>query len=116
MCFTVLDPGEICIVAATSNHLKQIGKILAKFGIDVEDARANGRYIDFDAAAALARFMISGMPDPELFVDVFGEIDRGRGCRGRKIRFFGEMVGILCSNGQFEAALPSRGDGECFSH
>ena len=100
-----LRSNETCIVAATSGHIKQIGKILTRFGVDAEDARTNGSYIELDAAKALSRFMVSGMPDPQLFVAVFGELIEAAVQRGRKVRFYGEMVGVLCSNGQFEAAL-----------
>ena len=100
-----LRSDSVCIIAATSGHIEKIGKILIERGVDIEGARESGTYVELDAAKTLSRFMIYGLPDPGLFALVIGEPIEDALKRGKKVRFFGEMVGVLCSNGQFAATL-----------
>jgi hypothetical protein len=100
-----LRSGESVIVIATATHLHELEKRLRGGWIDLDRARWEDRYIAILAQETLARFMVDGMPDGERFEKVVaGIVERARG-RGRKLRAFGEMVGVLWSEGNKNAAL-----------
>jgi hypothetical protein len=100
-----LRSGESLIVIATATHLHELEKRLRKAWIDLDRCRWEDRYIALLAQETLDRFMVNGMPDPVRFEHAAGEIiARARG-RGRRLRAFGEMVGVLWAEGNKDAAL-----------
>ena len=100
-----LKSGEICIVAATGEHLREIEHLIGSFATGLNVARAEGRYIPLDALDTLSEMIVDGMPDADLFSSVIGEILAKAVRSGREIRVFGEMVGVLGAQGNFEAAI-----------
>ena len=95
-----LDAGEGVIVIATAAHLTALADRLTERGIDVSFAQGRDQYIALDAEEILAKFMIGGWPDQELFeAVVIGLIGRARGGQGRRVRAFGEMVAIMWGQG-----------------
>ncbi|WP_394836471.1 ATP-binding protein [Pendulispora rubella] len=98
---------EPVIVIATAAHCEQFRAVLQADSIDVADAMAAGRLKLLDAEETLASFMVDGMPDGARFATVLdreiGEL-RERFPRGR-LRAYGEMVDLLCREGQGEAAI-----------
>ena len=71
-------------------------------------AGSNGkaRYLALDAAELLGRFMVGGAPDPQRFGDVVGEVLRDAAGRGNgEVRAYGEMVALLCAEGNHQAAV-----------
>ena len=102
---TGLRSGESVILVATASHLHEVEKRLRGGWIDLDRARWEDRYIAVLAQETLDRFMVDGMPDEVLFTGIVqGLVDRARG-RGRKLRAFGEMVGLLWAEGRKDAAL-----------
>jgi hypothetical protein len=100
-----LRAGESVIIIATATHLHELGKRLRVGWIDLDRARWEDRYIAILAQETLSRFMVDGMPDEALFSSAIRElVARARG-RGRKLRAFGEMVGVLWAEGNKDAAL-----------
>jgi hypothetical protein len=100
-----LRSGESVIVIATAPHLHELEKRLRKGWIDLDRCRWEDRYIAVLAQETLARFMVDGAPDEALFDEAVGDLlARARG-RGRKLRAFGEMVGVLWSEGNKNGAL-----------
>jgi len=100
-----LRSGESVILIATATHLHEVEKRLRVGWVDLDRARWEDRYIAVLAQETLDRFMVDGMPDEALFDKTAQElIARARG-RGRKLRAFGEMVGILWAEGRKDAAL-----------
>ena len=97
--------GETVIVIATPEHRRGLAARLAAAGLDLEDARARGRYVALDAAETLARFMVDGVPDEELFLTTVGRQIAQVTAGGRRVRAFGEMVALLAANGEYEAAI-----------
>jgi hypothetical protein len=100
-----IQAGEGVVVIATAAHLQQLadslGSPLLSPGIS-----AAGAYVGLDAETTLARFMRQQRPDRQLFLSVLNEVmtrasDHGK----RRVRAFGEMVALLCSQGQSDAAL-----------
>jgi hypothetical protein len=100
-----LRSGESVILIATASHLHVVEKRLRGGWVDLDRARWEDRYIAVLAQETLDTFMVGGMPDEALFEKAAkGLIERARG-RGRKLRAFGEMVGVLWADGQKDAAL-----------
>jgi hypothetical protein len=100
-----LRSGESVVLVATASHLHELEKRLRSGWIDLDRCRWEERYIAVLAQETLAKFMIDGAPDEELFHETLGDlIARARG-RGRKLRAFGEMVGVLWAEGNKDGAL-----------
>ncbi len=101
-----LGAGDAAVVVATAPHRASIEDRLKEQGVDVPAARAQGRYLSVDAAETLAKFMVGGMPDERRFVAVVGGIIARAARRPRtSVRVFGEMVGLLCAEGNHDAAV-----------
>jgi signal transduction histidine kinase len=107
-----LRAGEGLIVVATRAHLDALSRTLEGFGLG--RAVDSGRARLFDARDMLDRFIVGGMPDRARFrAIVCPEID---GCRRAArsrgdmagldpVGAFGEMVDLLCRDGNAVAAL-----------
>jgi len=97
--------GEAVIVIATQAHLAALEERLAANGIDVTASRAYDQYIPLNAEETLAKFMVNGWPNDELFASVITNV-LARGQRnGRKVRAFGEMVALLWAQGHSAATV-----------
>ncbi len=100
-----LRSGESVVLIATASHLHELEKRLRGGWIDLDRCRWEERYIAVLAQETLDSFMVDGMPDEALFEKRVGDmITRARG-RGRKLRAFGEMVGVLWSEDNKDGAL-----------
>jgi len=100
-----LRDGDAAIVVATAAHRQAFETALAKAGIDVDGAVRDGRYLAFDAAELLSRFMVAGEPDARLFRETVGAVVERASRDGRHVRAYGEMVALLCEDGAVDAAL-----------
>ena len=100
-----LRAGEAAIVVATPAHREGLAERLQALGLDVIAARKSGQYVELDAAAMLATFMVNGIPDPERFNQVFGGIIAQTAAGWRGVRVFGEMVALLWAQEHYEAAV-----------
>jgi signal transduction histidine kinase len=102
---TGLAEGDACIVVATKAHRDGLDERLQEFGLDVSAARASGQYVTADAAETLSEFMTDGSPEPERFAEVVGSII-ARAAKGRRrVKIFGEMVALLWTEGNSDAAI-----------
>lgn len=97
--------GESALVVATGPHREMFHEGLDAAGIDVEAARAAGRYFDLDAAELLAALLADGIPDPDLFDAHVGAVVSRAATHGSGVRIFGEMVALLWAEGNVLAAL-----------
>ena len=106
---TALVDGDIPIVVATPEHRNGLANSLRARGIDLDLAAKHGRYYSFDAAETLPVFMVNGTPDPALFnafMDSFlGSVESTLKGGSQRLVIFGEMVALLWSEGNFDAAL-----------
>ena len=93
------------VVIATPVHRASLDARLRAHGFDLDEARAQDQYIVLDAEQTLARFMIKGWPDEELFEELIAELTDRAGAAGRRVRAFGEMVAILWANGNTGATV-----------
>ena len=91
----------------TESHLQRLHERLESVGIDVTLAATRNQYIALDARETLSAFMRDGWPDRNLFFQTIEPV-LGRahsGLRGdSSIVAFGEMVSLLCEEGQYEPA------------
>jgi len=100
-----LRSGESVVLIATAAHLHELEKRLRGGWIDLDRCRWEERYIAVLAQETLAKFMVDGVPDETLFQETVRDmVGRARG-GGRKLRAFGEMVGVLWSEGNKDGAL-----------
>jgi signal transduction histidine kinase len=102
-----IQVGEPAVVIATPDHFAAITRDLVSRGVNVESARRRGMLIELDARMTLSAFMVDGRPDEERFVNTLTPVLDGARRRhgGAPVRAFGEMVNLLWSDGEGEAAL-----------
>jgi hypothetical protein len=101
------EAGEPAVVIATSEHWELFAADLVRRGWNAADAEQRRLLARADADATLATFMDGGLPSAHRFEQVVGALlDRvAEGHPGRRIRAFGEMVDVLCAEGEPKAAL-----------
>ena len=101
-----LEAGHSAVVIATEVHRNALRNLL-ELGATVAGAIKQGRYIALDAAETLAKFTRDGHPQPDLFFQVIGTVlDAAQSAASDgKVVAFGEMVALLWSSGQRQAAL-----------
>lgn len=97
--------GAACVVIATEAHLDGIHRQLVDRGFDVDAARKWKQYVTLDAEQALAHFMVDGVPDEGRFNEMIGPILAAAEEGHPRVLAFGEMVALLCAEGNHEAAL-----------
>ncbi|PYM87542.1 MAG: histidine kinase [Candidatus Rokuibacteriota bacterium] len=94
------------VVIATRPHSDGIEKRLNARGLDLAAAREQGQYVTLEAAETLSMFMDAGSPDPQRFADVVGGVLARMSQDGwPRVRAFGEMVALLCAEGNLNGAL-----------
>jgi signal transduction histidine kinase len=106
---TALGAGDSALVIATQEHLTGLALRLKSRGLDVAKAVKQGRYAALDAAETLSKFMVDSHPDPKRFRDLIGPaLERAAAAaegQHHHVAAFGEMVAILWSQGQVDAAI-----------
>jgi PAS domain S-box-containing protein len=100
-----LDAGDACIVVATRSHREGVEERLRANGLDLTLTHAHDQYIALDAGELLSQFMVGNAPDRERFVSVVGNVIEQAAQGGRPVRIFGEMVALLCEEGNATAAI-----------
>jgi anti-sigma regulatory factor (Ser/Thr protein kinase) len=96
---------DAVVAIATPDHLEAFASGLAASGVDVDAAIRTGAVVTLDAAEALGRFMVDGMPDPVAFDAVVGGAIRALGSADRPVRAYGEMVALLWAEDNVAGAL-----------
>ncbi|MGI0084397.1 MAG: PAS domain S-box protein [Nitrososphaerales archaeon] len=104
-----LASGNAAVIFATEEHREELEKRLTVRGLDIAKAARQGRYIALDAHEHLSNIMVDGMPDPLRFEEVVGGVigkatAQVMGARPH-VAAFGEMVSLLWSQGNAEAAI-----------
>jgi signal transduction histidine kinase len=106
---TTLGAGDAAVVIATLAHREGLARRLKARGLDLEVSSHLGRYWALDAAETLSGFMLNGVPNETLFHSFMGSLlssipPTAEGKRPR-IVLFGEMVALLWSEGNIDAAI-----------
>lgn len=91
--------GESVIIIATSEHLKLLNQRLRDGGFDLFSLALQDQYIPLSADETLAKFMINGWPDENLFYHLLTSLLLRARKRERHVRAFGEMVAVLWAQG-----------------
>lgn len=78
--------GQTTVVIATPLHRQMLRERLSQW--ELEEA-----FLGLDAQDCLNRFMVAGLPDPQLFELTIGALVRSRAEEG--VRAYGEMVSLL---------------------
>ena len=104
-----LKAGNAAIVIATESHRERLLLELQAEGMDMRAAIEEGRYIPLDAADALSKFMVDGMPDSVRFLELLGDliVTAREAAKGEHagVSVFGECVHVLWAQGNAEAAI-----------
>jgi PAS domain S-box-containing protein len=105
-----LRAGGLALAIATPGHQAELRRRLSGFGGRAGDTNTwfTGELIVWDAQATLRRFMVAGRPDRARFEAVIGEA-LSKLPAGTPVHAFGEMVAILCQQGDYDAALALEG-------
>ena len=97
--------GEGIILVPTLTHWNAIRPRLEVEGVDVQAARERGQLTVVDANEFLPRFMRHALPDSPVFLGLAADvIGQARG-RYPKVRWWGEMVGVLWEQGNTAASM-----------
>jgi hypothetical protein len=96
--------GDRLVVIATEPHRAGFMKYLEPH--NGHAAIESGQLLILDARHMLAKFMVGGMPDPDLFRDALSRVmtqlrETGEG----RVRAYGEMVDLLWRDGNSRAAI-----------
>ncbi|MBV9711631.1 MAG: PAS domain S-box protein [Ktedonobacteraceae bacterium] len=100
-----LVEGDTCIVIARKALREGLEKRLQANELNQVVALVRGECILQDAAETLSKFMVDGLLDPKRFAEVVGSIIAQAAQGGRRVRIFGEMVALLWSEGNQNAAI-----------
>jgi hypothetical protein len=96
---------DALVAVGTAQRNLAIADALSSLGVDVAAAVNSGRLLFFDAHEMLGRLTPNGRPEWSCFDSQLGAIARGLRARGVGVRAYGEMVGILWSRGEYDAAV-----------
>jgi nitrogen-specific signal transduction histidine kinase len=106
---TALVADNAAVVIATPKHRDELARRLIARGLDLNIAAAKGRFCALDAAETLSSFMVNGNPDAARFNSFMGYVltsFRTTGAsKSPRVILFGEMVALLWSAGNIDAAL-----------
>ena len=100
-----INAGDCVMVIATPAHLQKLEKRLRDHVVGVEVLRSGELYIPVDAEELVSRIMVDGWPDSRIFLDILTSYVLRAEQLGRKVRAFGEVVALLCADGNVEAAI-----------
>jgi hypothetical protein len=100
-----INAGDAVVVIATAIHLQSLESRLKVNGVKIASALSNKTYIPLDAEETLAKFMVDGWPDEDLFMEVVTGLITKAGRGNRKVRAFGEMVALLWAQGNNGATV-----------
>lgn len=104
-----LGTGGACVVIATKLHRHGLFDRLRSCGIDVDYATRHSRFIALDARETLAKFIVAGWPDEQLFQRAIEpallQAKKAVAPKINSVAAFGEMVALLWEQNLREAAL-----------
>jgi hypothetical protein len=102
---TGLIGNECVVLIATEFHTKNLEGCLLTQGFDPDTLKRSGNLITVNAEEALTHFVVDDSLDGKLFESYAMELLSFAKATGKKIRIFGEAVGLLVARGNTEAAI-----------
>ena len=104
-----LRAGNAAIVVATESHRERLLPQLQAHGLNMGTTIEQGRYVALDAADTLSTLMLNGMPDPDRFLNLLGNliatVSKAATGKQDRVAIFGECVHLLWAQGNAEAAI-----------
>lgn len=101
--------GNSVLVVATADHRELLTKALQRLEVNVREYAREERFTMCDAEEMLSKFMVKGMPDPQLFSSSVGKllahVKRAAKSKELGLTVFGEMVAVLWDQGNKKGAL-----------
>lgn len=108
ICRTLEQPlrsGDAVIAIVSAEHCALMEAALTAAGIDMAAACADGRFTALDMADTALELLVHGRPDEARFEALATDLITSAAHAGRKVVVFGEMVALLCSLGNTQAAV-----------
>jgi hypothetical protein len=104
-----LKSGNPAIVLATKSHQKDLAQILNAQGLDIDGAIRRRTYTPLDVADTLSAIMTNGEIDCTRFLQRLDEliesVTRVAEARHPRVAIAGELAGLLCAAGNWNAAI-----------
>lgn len=100
-----LTGGGAAVAFATPDHLDAFAAGLDEAGHDTAAARAGGRLLLLDAAGFARQFSRAGGVSARTFDDIVGPILARVGAGTRPLHIYGEIVAVMCQDGDITAAM-----------
>ena len=106
---TALKAGNAAIVVATKSHRDSLLQKLKARGVDTDAALQQGTYVPLDAADALSKVMVDGLPDTVRFLGGIGGFIEAAAKAAKseqpRVVLCGEGVSLLHAEGKADAAI-----------
>lgn len=99
-----LRQGEAVVIIATAAHIDAFQNEL-EADLDLSGPILSEQLVFLDAEETLARFMVDGMPDWELFLQAIGSLLERMASKHSRIRAYGEMVDLLRAEGNLDGMI-----------
>jgi hypothetical protein len=108
---TALACGSAVVLIATKEHKEMLLRRVESYGIAVGDIMLAGRLIAIDAEDTLAQFFVNGKLDGAKLKGMGREIisRAAAAAFNGRVAAFGEMVAVLCAEGNTKAAIELEG-------
>ena len=104
-----LKAGNAAIVFATKSHRDSLLQRLKADGVDTDGALQQGTYVPLDAADALSKAMVDGLPDPVRFFGGIGDLIEAAAKAAKseqpRVVWCGEGAALLHAEGKADAAI-----------
>ena len=106
---TGIVSGETAVIVATGDHLDGLEKRLLAQGFNPLEVTQSGKLITLDARSTLPKLFVNGELSAERFRSVIGSVVTAALIKGSRLRVFGELVALLCDQGNFAGAIQLEG-------
>jgi hypothetical protein len=102
---SAIRAGGSAVLVATPDCRSQVNAWLARSGLDLAGAGADGNYVQLDAGETVSRFILNGRPDAAAFWATMSPVLAAASRKQGPVRVFGEMVAVLWDAGLADAAI-----------
>lgn len=102
---TGINAGECTVVIASAARLQLLGKKLLAHGLHVSYLIDECYYLPVPAETVLSRFMVGDVPDAHLFFRSISDILQLPHSKGKRVRAYREMAGMLLQQGNAGASV-----------
>lgn len=104
-----LMAGNAAIIVATKRMRDSLFRRLMEYGVAVDAAIQQGRFVSLDAGEALSMFMVNNRPEPARFFEGFGKliaaVSKAATAEHPRVAVFGEGVAVLWGEGNADGAI-----------